>query len=199
MIIPPMLNTAIKAARRAATIINRASFDVSLLKVSKKSHNDFVTEVDKAAEDAIIDVLKNAYPDHAILAEESGASDNLHDENENVWIIDPLDGTTNFIHGFPQYCVSIALQQRGIITQAVVYDPTRNDLFTASKGAGAYLNEKRIRVGKRDKIADALIGTGFPFRDLDGLNEYVTMFKVMTEHSAGLRRPGAAALDLAYA
>ena len=198
MIIPPMLNTAIKAARRAATIINRASFDVSLLKVSKKSHNDFVTEVDKAAEDAIIDVLKNAYPDHAILAEESGASDNLHDENENVWIIDPLDGTTNFIHGFPQYCVSIALQQRGIITQAVVYDPTRNDLFTASKGAGAYLNEKRIRVGKRDKIADALIGTGFPFRDLDGLNEYVTMFKVMTEHSAGLRRPGAAALDLAY-
>jgi myo-inositol-1(or 4)-monophosphatase len=162
MIIPPMLNTAIKAARRAATIINRASFDVSLLKVSKKSHNDFVTEVDKAAEDAIIDVLKNAYPDHAILAEESGASDNLHDENENVWIIDPLDGTTNFIHGFPQYCVSIALQQRGIITQAVVYDPTRNDLFTASKGAGAYLNEKRIRVGKRDKIADALIGTGFP-------------------------------------
>ncbi|MFL9879087.1 inositol monophosphatase family protein [Herbaspirillum rhizosphaerae] len=198
MLIPPMLNTAIKAARRAAAVINRASFDVSLLKVTKKQHNDFVTEVDKAAEDAIIEVLKTAYPDHAILAEESGPSANLHDENENVWIIDPLDGTTNFIHGFPQYCVSIALQQRGIITQAVVYDPTRNDLFTASKGAGAYLNEKRIRVSKRDKIADGLIGTGFPFRDMDGLNEYMKMFKIMTESCAGLRRPGAAALDLAY-
>jgi len=193
-----MLNTAIKAARRGAAVINRASFDVSLLKVTKKQHNDFVTEVDKAAEDAIIEVLKTAYPDHAILAEESGPSANLHDENENVWIIDPLDGTTNFIHGFPQYCVSIALQQRGQITQAVVYDPTRNDLFTASKGAGAYLNEKRIRVSKRDKIADCLIGTGFPFRDMDGLNEYMKMFKIMTENCAGLRRPGAAALDLAY-
>ncbi len=198
MIIPPMLNTAIKAARRAASVISRASFDLSVLKVSKKQHNDFVTEVDQAAEEAIIDVLKKAYPDHAILAEESGASDNLHDDNENVWIIDPLDGTTNFIHGFPQYCISIALQQRGQITQAVVYDPTRNDLFTASKGAGAYLNEKRIRVSKRDKVSDALIGTGFPFRDLKGLDEYVKMFRIMTENCAGLRRPGAAALDLAY-
>ena len=198
MIIPPMLNTAIKAARRGASVISRASFDLSVLKVSKKQHNDFVTEVDQAAEEAIIDVLKKAYPDHAILAEESGASDNLHDDNENVWIIDPLDGTTNFIHGFPQYCISIALQQRGQITQAVVYDPTRNDLFTASKGAGAYLNEKRIRVSKRDKIADALIGTGFPFRDTKGLDEYVKMFRIMTENCAGLRRPGAAALDLAY-
>lgn len=198
MIIPPMLNTAIKAARRGASVISRASFDLSVLKVSKKQHNDFVTEVDQAAEEAIIDVLKKAYPDHAILAEESGASANLHDDNENVWIIDPLDGTTNFIHGFPQYCISIALQQRGQITQAVVYDPTRNDLFTASKGAGAYLNEKRIRVSKRDKIADALIGTGFPFRDTKGLDEYVKMFRIMTENCAGLRRPGAAALDLAY-
>jgi myo-inositol-1(or 4)-monophosphatase len=194
----PMLNTAVKAARRGASIINRASFDVDRLKVTEKQHNDFVTEVDHAAEQAIIDVLKNAYPDHAILAEESGASANLHDENENVWIIDPLDGTTNFIHGFPQYCVSIALQQRGQITQAVVYDPTRNELFTASKGAGAYLNEKRIRVTKRDKIADALIGTGFPFRDKSQLDEYMQMFRIMTEKCAGLRRPGAAALDLAY-
>ncbi|MFZ1180145.1 MAG: inositol monophosphatase family protein [Herbaspirillum sp.] len=198
MLVPPMLNTAIKAARRAATIINRASFDVSLLKITRKQHNDFVTEVDKAAEDAIIEVLKNAYPDHAILAEESGPSANLHDDNENVWIIDPLDGTTNFIHGFPQYCISIALQQRGQITQAVIYDPTRNDLFTASKGAGAYLNEKRIRVTRRDKIADALIGTGFPFRDMAGLDEYMKMFRIMTENCAGLRRPGAAALDLAW-
>jgi myo-inositol-1(or 4)-monophosphatase len=194
----PMLNTAVKAARRASTVINRATFDLDRIKVTEKGHNDFVTEIDKAAELAIIDVLKNAYPDHAILAEESGASANLHDENENVWIIDPIDGTTNFIHGFPQYCVSIALQQRGQITQAVVYDPTRNDLFTATKGAGAYLNDKRIRVSRRDKMADALIGTGFPFRDMDDLDEYMKMFRIMTEKSAGLRRPGAAALDLAY-
>lgn len=193
-----MINTAVKAARRAAAIINRASFDIDRLQVTEKKHNDFVTEVDQAAEQAIIEVLKNAYPDHAILAEESGASANLHDQNENVWIIDPLDGTTNFIHGFPQYCVSIALQHRGQITQAVIYDPTRNDLFTATKGAGAYLNDKRLRVTKRDKIADALIGTGFPYTDMTRLDEYLKMFRIMTEKSAGLRRPGAAALDLAY-
>ena len=194
----PMLNTAIKAARRGAAIINRASFDIDRVKVTEKRQNDFVTEVDQAAEQAIIDVLKNAYPDHAFLAEESGPSANLHDENENVWIIDPLDGTTNFIHGFPQYCVSIALQQRGQITQAVVYDPTRNDLFTATKGSGAYLNDKRLRVTKRDKIADALIGTGYMHYDKDALAEYLKMFGVMTENCTGLRRAGAAALDLAY-
>ncbi|HVL76829.1 MAG TPA: inositol monophosphatase family protein [Noviherbaspirillum sp.] len=194
----PMLNTAVKAARRAGAVINRASFDIDRVKVSEKGRNDFVTEVDQAAENAIIEVLKNAYPDHAILAEESGASANHHDEHENIWIIDPIDGTTNFIHGFPTYCVSIALKQRGQITQAVVYDPNRNDLFTATKGAGAYLNEKRIRVSRRDKMADALIGTGFPFRSTDELDEYVKMFKILSERCAGLRRPGAAALDLAY-
>ncbi len=194
----PMLNTAVKAARRGAAIINRASFDLDRVKVTEKNPNDFVTEVDQAAEQAIIEILKTAYPDHAILAEESGASANLHDDNENVWIIDPLDGTTNFIHGFPQYCVSIALQQRGQITQAVIYDPTRNDLFTATKGGGAYLNEKRIRVTKRDKINDALIGTGFPFRATDDIDQYLKMFKIMSQSCAGLRRPGSAALDLAY-
>ncbi|MFZ6686518.1 inositol monophosphatase family protein [Undibacterium sp. SXout11W] len=193
-----MLNTAIKAARRGATIINRASFDLDRVSVTEKHFNDFVTEVDQAAEAAIIEVLKTAYPDHAILAEESGASTNLHDESEYVWIIDPLDGTTNFIHGFPQYCVSIALQHRGIITQAVVYDPTRNEMFTATKGGGAFLNDKRIRVTRCDKIADALIGTGFPSRDLSGLDQYMEMFKVMTAKCQGLRRPGSAALDLAY-
>ena len=194
----PMLNTAIKAARRAAAIINRASFDLDRVKYTEKMPNDFVTEVDQAAEQAIIDILTTAYPTHAILAEESGASANLSDDNENVWIIDPLDGTTNFMHGFPQYCVSIALQQRGQITQAVIYDPTRNDLFTASKGAGSYLNDKRLRVTKRDKMQDALIGTGFPFRNMQGLEEYIEMFRIMTQKCAGLRRPGAAALDLAY-
>lgn len=193
-----MLNTAIKAARRAATIINRASFDVDRVQVSEKQYNDFVTEVDRAAEAAIIEVLTSAYPDHAILAEESGASANLHDDNENVWIIDPLDGTTNFIHGFPQYCVSIALQQKGVISQAVIYDPTRNEMFTASKGAGAFLNDKRIRVTRCDKIADALIGTGFSGRNMAGLDEYMEMYKIMTQKCQGLRRPGSAALDLAY-
>jgi myo-inositol-1(or 4)-monophosphatase len=193
-----MINTAVKAARRASAIINRASFDLDRLQVSEKKHNDFVTEVDHAAEQAIIEVLRTAYPDHAILAEESGASSNLHDDNENVWIIDPLDGTTNFIHGFPQYCISIALQQRGQITQAVIYDPSRNDLFTATRGAGAFLNEKRIRVSRRDKLADALVGTGFPYSTLEALDEYLKMFRLMTEKTAGLRRPGSAALDLAY-
>ncbi|MBK4736810.1 inositol monophosphatase [Noviherbaspirillum sp. DKR-6] len=193
-----MINTAVKAARRASAIINRASFDLDRLQVSEKKHNDFVTEVDHAAEAAIIEVLRGAYPDHAILAEESGASANLHDDNENVWIIDPLDGTTNFIHGFPQYCISIALQQRGQITQAVVYDPSRNDLFTATRGAGAFLNEKRIRVSRRDKLSDALVGTGFPYSNLEALDEYLKMFRLMTEKTAGLRRPGSAALDLAY-
>ena len=194
----PMINTAVKAARRAAAIINRASFDIDRVKYTEKMPNDFVTEVDQAAEQAIIEILTNAYPTHAILAEESGASANLHDDNENVWIIDPLDGTTNFMHGFPQYCVSIALQHRGQITQAVVYDPIRNDLFTASKGAGAFLNDKRLRVSKRDRLQDALIGTGFQFQSTLALEEYIEMFRVMTQKCAGLRRPGAAALDLAY-
>ncbi|MES2830741.1 MAG: inositol monophosphatase family protein [Pseudomonadota bacterium] len=194
----PMLNTAIKAARRGAAIISRASLDIDRVKVNEKGPNDFVTEIDRAAEQAIIGVLQQAYPDHAFLCEESGASANFDEQNENVWIIDPLDGTTNFIHSFPQYCVSIALRQRGQMTQAVVYDPTRNDLFTASKGAGAYLNDKRLRVSRRDKLADALIGTGFPFRGTDGLENYIDMFRAMTPRCAGLRRPGAAALDLAY-
>jgi myo-inositol-1(or 4)-monophosphatase len=191
----PMLNTAVKAARRAGQIINRASLDVDLLQVTQKQHNDFVTEVDKAAEAAIIEILHTAYPGHGFLAEESGALDS---ESEYLWIIDPLDGTTNFIHGFPQYCVSIALAHRGVVTQALVYDPTRNDLFTASRGGGAFLNDRRIRVSRRDRLADALIGTGFPFRDQNGLDDYLKLFSEMTRACTGLRRPGAAALDLAY-
>jgi myo-inositol-1(or 4)-monophosphatase len=192
----PMLNTAVKAARRAGQIINRASLDLDLLKVSKKQHNDFVTEVDKAAEAAIIETLSTAYPDHAILAEESGENAR---ESDFQWIIDPLDGTTNFIHGFQYYCVSIGLAHKGIVTQAVIFDPTRNDLYTASRGSGAYLNERRIRVGRRDRLADGLIGTGFPFREVDGngIDKYNELFKDMTMACAGLRRPGAAALDLA--
>ena len=190
----PMLNIAVKAARRAGQIINRASLDLDLIQVSKKQHNDFVTEVDKAAEAAIIDTLKTAYPDHAILAEESGQSDN---ESDYQWIIDPLDGTTNFIHGLPYYGVSIALVHKGVVSQAVIYDPTRNDLFTASRGRGAFLNDRRIRVGRRDRLADGLIGTGFPFRETDGLEAYCKLFADMTRACTGLRRPGAASLDLA--
>ena len=193
-IMHPMLNTAVKAARKAGSIINRASLDVDLVKVASKGRSDFVTEVDRAAEQAIVDILLKAYPDHAILAEESGASG----DSEYTWIIDPLDGTTNFIHGFPQYAVSIALRHREHVTQAVVFDPTRNELFTASRGRGAFLNERRIRVSRRSKLSECLIGTGFPFRSFEHLDEYVRMFRSVTEHTAGIRRPGAAALDLAY-
>jgi myo-inositol-1(or 4)-monophosphatase len=193
----PMLNTAVKAARKAGQIINRASLDLDLVRVTSKGRSDFVTEVDRAAEDAIIATLKTAYPQHDILAEESGAS-NPEGGAENLWIIDPLDGTTNFIHGFPQYAVSIALQQRGQITQAVVYDPTRNELFTASRGRGAFLDDRRMRVSRRSKLRECLIGTGFPFKSIEYLDEYVRMFKRITEETAGIRRPGAAALDLAY-
>jgi myo-inositol-1(or 4)-monophosphatase len=189
-----MLNTAVKAARRAATIINRASNDLDALTVRNKRENDFVSEVDQAAEQAIIDTLLTAYPKHAILAEESGATG----ESEYQWIIDPLDGTTNFLHGFPQYAISIALLHKGQLDQAVVYDPTRNELFTASKGAGAFLNDRRIRVSKRIKLSDALIGTGFPYRDFTHLDAYTAMFRDLVQKSSGLRRPGSAALDLAW-
>ena len=193
-VLHPMLNIAVKAARRAGAVINRASRDLDGVTVTRKRHNDFVTEVDQAAEAAIIEVLRKAYPDHAILAEESGADGS----SEYQWVIDPLDGTTNFIHGFPQYAVSIALRHRGVLEQAVVYDPGRNELFTATRGRGAFVNDRRIRVSKRTKLADALIGTGFPFRDLGHLDEYMAAFKVVTRETAGVRRAGAAALDLAY-
>lgn len=189
-----MLNTAVKAARRAATIINRASNDLDSLTVRAKRDNDFVSEVDQAAEQAIIEILLTAYPSHSILAEESGATGS----SEYQWIIDPLDGTTNFLHGFPQYAISIALLHKGQLDQAVVYDPTRNELFTATKGAGAFLNDRRIRVSKRVKLADALVGTGFPFRDFTHLDAYTAMFRDLVQKTSGLRRPGSAALDLAW-
>jgi myo-inositol-1(or 4)-monophosphatase len=193
----PMLNIAIKAARTAGAIINRASLDVDLLKVTAKSANDFVTEVDHAAEAAIIETILTAYPGHAILAEESGRTHGAK-HSDFLWIIDPLDGTTNFIHGFPVYCISIALAFRGKVEQAVVYDPTRNDLFMASKGRGAFMNDKRLRVSKRTRLGDALIGTGFPFRKGDNFQRYLKMFEAVAPHCAGMRRPGSAALDLCY-
>ena len=212
----PMLNVAVKAARRAGTIINRASLSLERLQVARKQQNDFVTEVDRSAEQAIIETLQTAFPTHHFLAEESGRLNHngevvgtvswnelLEDaknseEDQYVWIIDPLDGTTNFIHGFPQYAVSIALAVNGVIQQGVIYDPSRDELFTATKGAGAYLDSRRLRVGNQIKLADCLIGTGFPYRADQDLDGYLEVFAKMTKHCAGLRRPGAAALDLAY-
>ena len=191
----PTLNIAVKAARRAATVINRASTQLDLLTVQSKSPNDFVTEVDRAAEQAIIEVLRDAFPGHGILAEESGESG---PESEYTWIIDPLDGTTNFIHGMPQYAVSIAQTKNGVLEHAVVYDPNTNEMFTASRGAGAFLNDRRIRVSRRTRLNEALIGTGFPFRQFDHVDAYLAMFKELTQKTAGIRRPGAASLDLAY-
>ncbi len=194
----PMLGIAVRAARRAGALINRAARDVDVLPVTRKRHNDFVTEVDKSAERAIIDILHRAYPDHAILAEESGATAGKAGESEYTWIIDPLDGTTNFIHGFPQYAVSIGVRHKGVLAHGVIYDPTKNELFTASRGRGAFLDERRIRVSKRLQLEEALIGTGFPFRDLQSLDEYLAMFREFTIRTAGIRRAGAAALDIAY-
>ena len=193
----PSLTIAVKAARRAGNVINRGARDLDLLTVTSKGPKDFVSEIDREAEQQIVDTLLTAYPDHAILAEE-GTAKGANAEAENVWIIDPLDGTTNFLHGFPQYCVSIALAHRGLVTQAVIFDPCRNDLFTATRGRGAFLNDHRIRVSRRDRMRDCLIGTGFPFRDGSYLDTYLRMMKMMIESTAGLRRPGAAALDLAY-
>jgi myo-inositol-1(or 4)-monophosphatase len=192
-----MLNVAIKAARAAGSIINRAALDVDLLKVNVKGPNDFVSEVDRAAESAIIETLLQAYPDHGILAEESGNSHgNRHSDYQ--WIIDPLDGTTNFLHGLPIYAVSIGLAHRDVVQQAVVYDPARNDLFFASRGRGAFLNDRRLRVSKRTQLSDALVGTGFPFRRGDDFERYLQMMQSVMQRCAGVRRPGAAALDLCY-
>jgi myo-inositol-1(or 4)-monophosphatase len=190
----PMLNIAIRAARSAGDLILRSSDDVGQLRIDQKGKNDFASEVDLKAEQEIIKIIKTAYPDHAILAEESGQ----HAGNEFVWVIDPLDGTTNFLHGFPQYAVSIALKHRGRLEVAVIYDPLRDELFTARRGGGAMLNSRRLRVTNQLSMKGALIGTGFPFKTDLHLEAYVGMFKVISMEAAGIRRAGAAALDLAY-
>jgi myo-inositol-1(or 4)-monophosphatase len=190
----PLLNIAVRAARKAGSIINRAAL-AGGLNVRSKRAKDYVTQVDQAAEEAIIDIVRKAYPDHGFLAEESGASEQ---HAEYVWIIDPIDGTTNFIHGFPQYCTSIGIQHRGALAHAVVYDPVANELFTASKGRGAFLNDRRIRVTSLAKLGEALVGTGFPFKELDRLDLYMRQLQTMMRTCSGVRRAGAAALDLAY-
>ncbi|MDZ4262013.1 MAG: inositol-1-monophosphatase [Pseudomonadota bacterium] len=191
----PIVNIAIRAARQAGTVITRASNRMDSLNIQTKSPNDFVSEVDRQAEDEIIQTIRKAFPDHSILAEESGEH-SAGDEFQ--WIIDPLDGTTNFLHQFPQYSVSIAVKQRGRLEHAVVFDPLKDEIFSASRGAGAQLNGRRLRVSKANGLEGALLGTGIPFKNQRYLDLYLQMLKTMVIPSAGIRRAGSAALDLAY-
>jgi myo-inositol-1(or 4)-monophosphatase len=190
----PMLNIAIRAARAAGDYIARQINNIPNLTVESKSPNDFVTQVDRQAEARIIETLLKAYPDHSILAEESGAQGS----SDYQWIIDPLDGTTNFLHGFPHFAVSIALSVKGKLQQAVIYDPLKQELFTASRGEGATLNNRRIRVSKQPNSDGALLGTGFPFREKQHFPAYQAMFNEFFASAADIRRAGSAALDLAY-
>lgn len=190
-----LLNTAVKAARAGGDIAMRYLHRVDELEVQSKARNEFVSNVDHAAEDAIIAAIRERYPDHAFLAEESG----VHGDNDHAWIIDPLDGTTNFLHGFPVFSVSIALRVKGRLELGVVYDPSRQELFTTIRGQGAQLDGRRIRVSRRKSLDGALIGTGFPYRSHEvWLQRYLKMLESVLQNTAGVRRPGSAALDLAW-
>jgi myo-inositol-1(or 4)-monophosphatase len=193
-IMHPMLNIAIQAARSAGKIIVRSIEKHKTLQILQKGQNDFVSEIDKKAEAAIIETLHKAFPDHAILAEESGATKG----SDYQWIIDPLDGTTNFLHGNPQFAVSIALKYKDTLEQAVIYDPLRDDLYTASRGRGAFLNNRRIRVSSVNSLQGALVGTGFPFRNHEHIDTYLDTFKAVLCEVTDIRRAGSVALDLAY-
>ncbi|MED5408402.1 MAG: inositol monophosphatase family protein [Pseudomonadota bacterium] len=190
----PMLNTAVRAARQSGRIILMHYDRLDRIEVTQKGRNDFVSQADTEAEEIALDILLTAYPEHGVVAEESGRREG----GEYTWVIDPLDGTTNFIHGFPQFAVSIAVLKGSIIEHGVIYDPLRNELFTSSRGQGAQLNERRIRVSNCALLELALLGTGFPFRELDRLDQWVKAFRTLTRRSAGIRRTGSAALDLAY-
>jgi myo-inositol-1(or 4)-monophosphatase len=194
----PMITIAIRAARAAGDIISRMTGRVDALSVSQKTRNDYVTEVDRLAEQEIIHILSKAYPHHGFLGEESGYQGQRRGREEFVWIIDPLDGTTNFLHGFPQFAVSIALKHRDRLERAVIYDPVKQELFTAVRGAGAMLDHRRIRVTQQKTLKGALLGTGFPFKDQTHLDTYLGMFRDLSRDTAGIRRAGSAALDLAY-
>ncbi|MCX4188302.1 inositol-1-monophosphatase [Methylophaga sp. OBS4] len=190
----PMLNIAVRAARNAGSLIMRSLQHVEHLEITTKGRNDYVSDVDHLAEQEIIKVIKKAYPDHAIMAEESGNTG----DNDTVWVIDPLDGTTNFLHGFPHYCVSIAVRVKGRVEHAVIYDPLRDELFTASRGDGAKLNDRRLRVTKRRELTDSLLATGFPFKYPQHHDSYMASFNALFPLVADIRRAGSAALDLAY-
>ncbi|MFV0453704.1 MAG: inositol-phosphate phosphatase [Pseudomonas sp.] len=196
----PMLNIALRAARSAGELILRSTERLDVISVNEKDAKDYVTEIDRAAEQLIVTALRKAYPNHGILGEESGLSQGSGEGADYLWIIDPLDGTTNFIRGVPHYAVSIACKYRGRLEHAVVLDPVRQEEFTASRGRGTALNGRRLRVGSRKSLEGALLGTGFPFRDgqMDNLDAYLGMFRSLTGQTAGIRRAGAASLDLAY-
>lgn len=190
----PMLNMAVKAARNAGSIIMRHADRLERLTVESKGLKDYVSEVDRMAEEEIIRVLRAAYPNHGILGEETGA----HVGDDFVWIIDPLDGTTNFLHGFPQFAVSIALRHKDRLDQAVIFDPSHNELFTASRGSGAQMNDRRIRVSRIHELEYALLGAGFPFRSHEHMEAWIGTLKEFMLSTSGIRRPGSASLDLAY-
>jgi myo-inositol-1(or 4)-monophosphatase len=191
----PLLNIGIRAARRAGDLIVRSLSRLDSLKIDTKGRNDFVSDIDRKAEQDIIATVRKSYPNHAFLAEESGRSGN----DDFVWIIDPLDGTTNFLHGFPTFAVSIAVEHKGRLEHGVVYDPLRQEMFTASRGAGAQLEGKKIRASTQKTLDGALIATGLPYRsNLAYIDAYLAMLKAVMTVAAGVRRPGAASLDLAY-
>lgn len=192
----PEINIAEKAAFTAGGILLRLQKQVHTLHVVKKRENDFASIADKAAEQAIIDTIAKAHPDHAILGEEGGLIGNQ--DADHIWIVDPLDGTTNFLHGIPHYCVSIALEVKGVIQHALIHDPVRDETFYASRGCGAYLNDARLRVDQKASLKDALIATGFPFRKREVFNRYMLQFKSIFKSVGDIRRAGSAALDLAY-
>ena len=188
------LNTAIKAARSAGDLVMRRMKRLDELRVDSKGANDYVTQVDGQAEERIIEIIRERYPDHAFLGEEGGASG----DSDHTWIIDPIDGTTNFIHGFPVFAVSIALRIKGRMSTGVVYDPNRQEIFTAIRGEGAQLDGRKIRVSNRRGMEGTLIGTGFPYREKDRMTSYLAMMEDVMHNAADIRRPGSAALDLAY-
>lgn len=192
----PMLNIGVRAARAAGRVITQNVGRLDTLKVDSKGRNDFVSDVDRKAEADIIAVLQRAYPDHAFLGEESGLTGST--DAEYRWVIDPLDGTSNFLHGLPHFSVSIALLKQNRLFQAIVYDPMRQELFTASKGEGAFLDATRLRVKKTQRLSDALLGCGFPYRDDQDLDFFQRTSRHYTQNAAGVRRLGSAALDLAY-
>ncbi|MBB6523159.1 inositol monophosphatase family protein [Pseudoteredinibacter isoporae] len=194
----PMLNIALRAARKAGELIERALERVDVVAFEEKGRNDFVTEIDQASEKEIIYHLRKAYPEHTIRGEETGVSPGKDSDYE--WIIDPLDGTTNFIHGIPHFAISIACKYKGQIEHAVVLNPITREEFTASRGRGAALNGRRIRVSPRKSMDGALIGTGIPFNGyaFDNITPYLAALQEIAGQTAGIRRPGAASLDLAY-
>lgn len=187
-------NIAVRAAERAGNFVAKAFANRDRIIAQSKGPNDFVSNIDKQAEEIIIDAIKYSYPDHAILAEESGQ----HGESDTVWIIDPIDGTTNFLLGIPHFAISIAVKHKNKTLAAVIYDPIKDETFTASNGSGAQLNNTRIRVSDKKKLDNSVLATGFPFRGNQNLSEYLTYFETIFPLCVDMRRAGAASLDLAY-